>query len=609
VSASEEFWGKFPFVPLPSKPVTKVSADALEKILMENSKKLSASQQLRAKRAIRNLREGAPSHQKSNLPPCFQKNAKSSYVYGKYVTDSIMHWLKSGYVCGPFKEPPLSKLRVNSIVAIPQESKVRVVVNMSLPAGKSFNDNLDYNSLEKVKMSSARQVGFMIRKCGEGAWISKKDVCDAYKQIPASPEDFRLQAIFWLGRYFVEIDQMFGAASAVCNFDVNGNTMSTLSVAVSDVHPQYVFRHLDDSPVVGPAKDNVCQKFTETYEKLCKEVNFVLAEDCPKNEKAFSNQTSGKILGIIFDTKDLSWRLPQDKIDTILRKIFDAKTKDFISTNDMQKLAGHLNNVALMCPLLAGFKANLNSDLAFSVANGYDIVRLSSVSKSDLNVWANALISKVKMPIPGEPCAPPLNCIVFHSDAAGWADGCTGQHRPGVASVGISPEGEIIFAKRLFWNNQMIRYGKDVSGKRFGNKTSFLEFVGILMPCLIMPENLRNKHLVFYTDNSGCEGVWKSRYSNEDEYLSILVRCLHMISIRISSVMHIRHRPRCSNWESNMVDNMSRDTTTSYSELSLLESFSNMSIPQFMLNWLSSPTISWDIVNTCVAYVEEKIKQ
>jgi len=608
VSASEEFWSKFPFVPLPAKPVTKVNANALQDILNENKTKLSKSQNLRAEKAIKHLREGAPSLQKNNLPPCFQKNAKISYKYGRFVTDSIMHWLQSGYVCGPFKEPPVSKLRVNSIVAIPQENKVRIVVNVSLPEGKSFNDNLDYPNLEKVKMSSARQVGHMIRKCGRGAKISKKDICDAYKQIPAPPEEFRLQAIYWLGRYFIEIDQMFGAASSVCNFDVNGNTMSTLSVAVSEVHPQHVFRHLDDSPVVGPASSGICEKFTETYEKLCARVNLKLADDCAKNEKAFSNQTNGKILGIIFDTKNLTWELPQDKKETILRKIHDAMNKEFISTTEMQKLAGHLNNVALMSPLLGGFKGNLNVDLAKSVSNGYEIVRLSVQSKKDLNVWANMILSKTPMPIPGESCAPPLDHLVFHSDAAGWADQCKGQHRPGVASVGISADGEIFFAFRLFWNNQMIKHLVDADNKRFGNKSSMLEFVGIMIPFLMIPESLKKQHIVLFTDNSGCESAWKNRNCKEDEYLSILVRCLHLISIRLSCVIHVRHKPRCSSWESVTVDNMSRDNTTSNSELRLLESFRNLYMPQFMSRWLSNPTKDWGLPMMCVEYVSDRIK-
>ena len=93
-SASDEFWSQFPFVPLPTSPVTKVNADALEKIILENSAKLSKSQEIRANKALKHLRHGAPSMQKNNLPSCFQKNAKSAYQYGRFVTDCIMHWLR-----------------------------------------------------------------------------------------------------------------------------------------------------------------------------------------------------------------------------------------------------------------------------------------------------------------------------------------------------------------------------------------------------------------------------------------------------------------------------------------------------------------------------------
>jgi hypothetical protein len=37
--------------------------------------------------------------------------------------------------------------------------------------------------------------------------------------------------------------------------------------------------------------------------------------DCPKLEEAFVNSYTGKVLGVIFDTKKHAWRLPEQKID------------------------------------------------------------------------------------------------------------------------------------------------------------------------------------------------------------------------------------------------------------------------------------------------------
>ena len=55
------------------------------------------------------------------------------------------------------------------------------------------------------------------------------------------------------------------------------------------------------------------QIFTEKYIELCGELGIQLAENCKNFEKAFTNSHYGKILGILFDTTNLTWRLPNEK--------------------------------------------------------------------------------------------------------------------------------------------------------------------------------------------------------------------------------------------------------------------------------------------------------
>ena len=124
--------------------------------------------------------------------------------YGKEVTDTIAHWVKSGFAAGPFDSPPLSKFRVNSLAAVPQDGKVRPVINVSEPEGFSFNDNIEKNKLEKVKMTSARNFGYSLKNCGKNAKLSKFDMKDAYKQVPCPLSDLRLQGFRWLNKYFCE---------------------------------------------------------------------------------------------------------------------------------------------------------------------------------------------------------------------------------------------------------------------------------------------------------------------------------------------------------------------------------------------------------------------
>ena len=123
--------------------------------------------------------------------------------------DNMVSWLKAGFASGPFLAPPLPNFRCNSILAVPQPGKVRVILNLSVPDGSSFNDNINDNQLERVVMSTARQVGYTIVACGRGARMWKYDLRDAYKNVPARHADFRLQGFRWLGLYFVETQLIF----------------------------------------------------------------------------------------------------------------------------------------------------------------------------------------------------------------------------------------------------------------------------------------------------------------------------------------------------------------------------------------------------------------
>ncbi len=80
------------------------------------------------------------------------------------------------------------RFRVNPLMAIEQDDKVRLVMNVSLPKEQSLNDNIDESKLEKVHMTSARSVSYLIKEAGKNAWISKMDKKVALSQNCAGPD-------------------------------------------------------------------------------------------------------------------------------------------------------------------------------------------------------------------------------------------------------------------------------------------------------------------------------------------------------------------------------------------------------------------------------------
>ena len=104
----------------------------------------------------------------------------------------------------------MAGFRANPLAVVGRNDKIRPILNMSSPKGRSFNHNVDKSKLEKLHMGTARQFSYALKRAGRNAKFSKFDLQDAYKLIPARKKDFRLQGFCWLGKAFAETQQGFG---------------------------------------------------------------------------------------------------------------------------------------------------------------------------------------------------------------------------------------------------------------------------------------------------------------------------------------------------------------------------------------------------------------
>jgi hypothetical protein len=136
-------------------------------------------------------------------------------------------------------------------------------------------------------MSSARSFGYSITEAGKNSTIAKHDIVDAYKNVPAKLSDLRYQGFTWLGKHFIELRQMFSAASSVQNFDILANTIKTLTLVNCKIPSRFVHHQLDDVPIVAPDNTNWCSEFYDSYKNICDLQNIELAKQCPDFDKAF----------------------------------------------------------------------------------------------------------------------------------------------------------------------------------------------------------------------------------------------------------------------------------------------------------------------------------
>jgi hypothetical protein len=337
---------------------------------------------------------------------------------------------------------------------------------------------------------------------------------------------------------------------------------------------------------------------------VCSLVNIKLAEDCLNNDKAFSVQTEGVVLGVRFNTKTQQWSLPKPKADELIRKLLWAAQAEELSLNQTQQVLGSLNDLAQMCPFMKPYKALANKFLASFNDNGNVLLPMSDIVKADLMVCARiAETARCGLPIPAQPSLPPLTAFTCYSDAAGCkftiAKGVRHCHNVpddrGVACVLLDKEGKVIGWSRVFWPKTFLEEAKDEKGAFNGSKTATLEAIGLLLPFLTKPESLKGKHVVFRIDNMAVVYGWENKQIKNDTAATIVLRAVNLLAAYLGVHVHVQHIPRCSNTLSTLADHLSRKSSTTTEDMNMLADVPESEVNGSLVHWLSNPVLDWNL--------------
>ena len=600
-SPNPDYWDKWPYQDLPGSPQTGVDIELLHSLYLDYFDQLPAPVQTWGEKAILSLKEGANSYQKLNLPPIVCKNSSNLADSGERVSDTIASGIIKGFIAGPFKDMPLEGFRSNTMTGIKQKDKIRLVMNLSHPEKECYNNYITPNSSRSVSMSSPRLFSYSLLESGPGALMSKHDWCDAYKNIPVKVEDLRLQGFSWLDRYFVELSLVFGSVNSVEAFDNLGELVLSLACIFSGFPRILTHRTLDDVPVVSPKGSGLTDKFSAVYKKLCSDLRIELAPDCPNNDKAFTNQTRGTVLGFNFNSSPISWSFPDQKADDLTRKISRFLARRTTNLLTVQEIAGCLENFGSMAPFTKAFRLPLYSFIRkFKSDNRTEMFIPNSV-RSDLKIWSNIInFSRHGLPIHPRPSFPPIYSIHCTSDAAGIdlskSPNSLEGEKFGAASV-LHSRDQTTFLKisRIFWPHSLLFYAKDNAGTRFAAKSSTLEAIGVLLPFLSFPSSLSGTNVVLHVDNTAVVHGWRKRHVVNDIEASIMIRAIHILSSYLRCRVYIVHTPRLSSPGAVMADHLSRSSSTSQEEENLARSLSSPSISPALQNWLQNPSVDWNL--------------
>jgi hypothetical protein len=88
-----------------------------------------------------------------------------------------------------------------------------------------------------------------------------------------------------------------------------------------------------------------------------------------------------------------------------------------------------------------------------------------------------------------------------------------------------------------------------------------------------------------------------------------MIRAARLISAYFGSVIHVEHVAQRSCWEAELVDNMSRSSTSRFLEQRALSRFNHRELPEELTGWLKTPYGDWSLPLKLLKHVQNLVNK
>jgi len=144
---------------------------------------------------------------------------ESAISHPKVVEECIANELSLSRMAGPFQRHTINGEQISRFGVIPKHHKTdawRLIVDMSYPEGKIFNDGIS-KSLCYVTIDDAIN---QVIKLGQGSLLAKVDIKSTFWLLPVHPVDRHLLKMAWDDCFYVDTCLLFGLRSVPKLFNV-----------------------------------------------------------------------------------------------------------------------------------------------------------------------------------------------------------------------------------------------------------------------------------------------------------------------------------------------------------------------------------------------------
>ncbi|KAG1936323.1 proline and serine-rich protein 1-like [Pimephales promelas] len=313
-------------------------------------------------------------------------NLQSALAEPDIVDNLIKKEVESGFMIGPFDNPPFEVFRISPIGVATRKfsGKKRLIIDLSAPHDSPFPSINSLIPLDEfsLKYHDVDQAIDMIKTAGRGAWLAKIDITSAFKVMPIHPDSWHLFGVRWQGKFYFSVRLTFGCKSSPKIFDM-------LSEAVCWIlSNNYAIPHLihllDDFLIISPP-DAIPAAHFLTVQNVFSELGIPIAQ-----EKTMGPTTSIEFLGINLDSVQFQASLPKEKIDRIILVSSTLIDRSNCSKRELLSLLGHLNFAMRIIPQGRPFILHLLS-LASSVNALEDLISISQTCRDELRLWITFL--------------------------------------------------------------------------------------------------------------------------------------------------------------------------------------------------------------------------
>jgi hypothetical protein len=253
----------------------------------------------------------------------------------------------------------------------------RRIHHLSHPMGNSVNDHIppEWGTLTYATFDQALQ---LVAEAGVGSILVKRDLADAFRHIPVSPQDWWLLGFRWDDTWWYNKFLPFGLRTSPFIFDLFSRGLNW--ILQHELGWTAVLHYLDDFlAVLAPHLD--AAQYAEDFDHLCDDLGFTV-----KHKKSYSG-TCTDFLGLEIDTAAMEARLPSEKHAKALLLVRTYFRRRSITLLELQSLIGFLSFAAKVVPLGRPFLRRLYNALSCYSAPPHHPRPITPQMKEDLRWW------------------------------------------------------------------------------------------------------------------------------------------------------------------------------------------------------------------------------